>query len=175
MTSIILTCSSSSTTPDPTPHVSSSPGDTSMPPPSFLPAARKRKIAPAAPVPSPSPVPFSVSHSDNHDDDDDDDDADVDVDEYAPNVPLPNSTSISKRHPSKNTKSTIHPKPPGKPMSREALRRANHSLIERRRRDKINVALQNLRDMVPGLGADQGGKGGEFKLEVGITRCYGFE
>jgi hypothetical protein len=52
-------------------------------------------------------------------------------------------------------------------MSREALRKANHSLIERRRREKINLALGELRDMVPGLGDAEGGKGGEFKLEVG--------
>ena len=54
-------------------------------------------------------------------------------------------------------------------MSREALRKANHSLIERRRREKINFALGELRGMVPGLGEESGtgGKGGEFKLEVG--------
>lgn len=52
-------------------------------------------------------------------------------------------------------------------MSREQLRKVNHSLIERRRREKINVALNELRRMVPGLG-DNGGKGGEFKLEVSI-------
>ena len=51
-------------------------------------------------------------------------------------------------------------------MSREALRKANHSLIERRRREKINFALGELRDMVPGLGDEKGGKAGEFKLEV---------
>lgn len=57
--------------------------------------------------------------------------------------------------------------PNGRPMSREALRKANHSLIERRRREKINFALGELREMVPGLGGDgPGGKGGEFKLEV---------
>ncbi|OCF41276.1 hypothetical protein I317_04934 [Kwoniella heveanensis CBS 569] len=50
-------------------------------------------------------------------------------------------------------------------MSREALRKANHSLIERRRREKINAALGELREMVPGLG-EGGSKGGEFKLEV---------
>ena len=59
----------------------------------------------------------------------------------------------------------------GRPLSREALRKANHSLIERRRREKINHALGELRSMVPGLG-DAGGKGGEFKLEVsGLTCC----
>ncbi|TXT11083.1 hypothetical protein VHUM_01834 [Vanrija humicola] len=52
-------------------------------------------------------------------------------------------------------------------MSREQLRKANHSLIERRRREKINAALSDLREMVPGLGGEgAGGKGGEFKLEV---------
>lgn len=57
---------------------------------------------------------------------------------------------------------------PGKQtkMSREALRKANHSLIERRRREKINFALGELRGMVPGLGDEKGGKAGEFKLEV---------
>jgi len=53
-------------------------------------------------------------------------------------------------------------------MSREQLRKANHSLIERRRREKINSALSELRGMVPGLGED-GGKGGEFKLEVSLS------
>lgn len=52
-----------------------------------------------------------------------------------------------------------------KGMSREQLRKVNHSLIERRRREKINAALNELRRMVPGLG-ENGGKGGEFKLEV---------
>jgi hypothetical protein len=54
----------------------------------------------------------------------------------------------------------------GTKMSREALRKANHSLIERRRREKINFALGDLRGMVPGLGEEKGGKAGEFKLEV---------
>ena len=52
-----------------------------------------------------------------------------------------------------------------RPMSREALRKANHSLIERRRREKINFALGELRAMVPGLSGAEA-KGGEFKLEV---------
>lgn len=54
-------------------------------------------------------------------------------------------------------------------QSREALRKANHSLIERRRREKINFALGELREMVPGLGDEKGGKAGEFKLEVSPT------
>lgn len=59
-------------------------------------------------------------------------------------------------------------------MSREQLRKANHSLIERRRREKINFALGELRGMVPGLGAEEGGggKAGEFKLEVSWRRRY---
>jgi hypothetical protein len=54
----------------------------------------------------------------------------------------------------------------GTKSSREALRKANHSLIERRRREKINFALGELRGMVPGLREEKGGKAGEFKLEV---------
>ncbi len=56
-----------------------------------------------------------------------------------------------------------------RPVSREALRKANHSLIERRRREKINYALGELRGMVPGLGDTGGGQGGEFKLEVNLV------
>ena len=58
----------------------------------------------------------------------------------------------------------------GRPTSKEALRKANHSLIERRRREKINHALGELRSMVPGLGDTGSGKGGEFKLEVSDER-----
>ena len=54
-----------------------------------------------------------------------------------------------------------------KPLSREALRKANHSMIERRRREKINQAFSELREMVPGLSGGGEGLKGEFKLEVG--------
>lgn len=58
-------------------------------------------------------------------------------------------------------------------LSREQLRKANHSLIEKRRREKINAALQALRDMVPSLGGpDTSGKAGEFKLEVSPGRPF---
>ena len=53
----------------------------------------------------------------------------------------------------------------GRTLSPEALKKANHSMVERRRREKINAALDKLRQMVPGLG-EAGGKSGEFKLEV---------
>lgn len=58
--------------------------------------------------------------------------------------------------------------PHGRPLSREQLRKANHSLIERRRREKMNKAFADLRSMVPGLSADSDGLKGEFKLEVSV-------
>lgn len=56
--------------------------------------------------------------------------------------------------------------PNGRPLSREQLRKANHSLIERRRREKMNKAFADLRSMVPGFSAESEGLKGEFKLEV---------
>jgi hypothetical protein len=64
--------------------------------------------------------------------------------------------------------------PNGRPLSREQLRKANHSLIERRRREKMNKAFADLRSMVPGLSAESEGLKGEFKLEVsriGSVNC----
>lgn len=58
--------------------------------------------------------------------------------------------------------------PHGRPLSREQLRKANHSMIERRRREKMNTAFANLRGMVPGLNAEGEGIKGEFKLEVSL-------
>lgn len=63
---------------------------------------------------------------------------------------------------------------------RESQRKINHSIIEKRRREKINAALAELRSLVPengggldgeegdcegGTGGGKSGKG-EFKLEV---------
>lgn len=62
-----------------------------------------------------------------------------------------------------------------KPLSREALRKANHSMIERRRREKINHAFSELRGMVPGLGGGGEGMKGEFKLEVSASELAGDE
>lgn len=62
-----------------------------------------------------------------------------------------------------------------KPLSREALRKANHSMIERRRREKINHAFSELRGMVPGLGGGGEGMKGEFKLEVSASEPAGDE
>ena len=62
-----------------------------------------------------------------------------------------------------------------KPLSREALRKANHSMIERRRREKINHAFSELRGMVPGLGGGGEGMKGEFKLEVSAGKPRGDE
>ncbi|ODO07121.1 hypothetical protein I350_04491 [Cryptococcus amylolentus CBS 6273] len=136
-----------------------------MPPPSTLPShprtntAKKRKLLP-------SPVDGNVSSPSFQSEEDGDDDAEGE-DDYAPS----SSTRPARR--ARKTSKTDQPgaaggvstKGKGKGMSREALRKANHSLIERRRREKINAALDELRNMVPGLG-DNGGKGGEFKLEV---------
>jgi hypothetical protein len=108
--------------------------------------ARKRKIAPAG---SASPFPASSSNSPDPSEQEDE--------EYSPKAP-------AKRQ--RATKPAAVPAVKSKNMSREQLRKANHSLIERRRREKINAALDSLREMVPGLGVEQG-KGGEFKLEVG--------
>ncbi len=56
----------------------------------------------------------------------------------------------------------------GRHLSREQLRKANHSLIERRRREKMNAAYQALRSLVPSLADEEDAKGGEtFKLDVG--------
>ncbi|KAJ9110121.1 hypothetical protein QFC19_001792 [Naganishia cerealis] len=67
--------------------------------------------------------------------------------------------------PATNT-SNVPKGPHGRPLSREQLRKANHSMIERRRREKMNTAFANLRGMVPGLNAESEGLKGEFKLEV---------
>lgn len=57
----------------------------------------------------------------------------------------------------------------GRPLSREQIRKANHSLIERRRREKMNKAFADLRSMVPGLSGESEGIKGEFKLEVSLS------
>ncbi|WVW81030.1 hypothetical protein I302_103021 [Kwoniella bestiolae CBS 10118] len=146
-----------------------------MPPPSTIPSNRKRKAGPQPIAPAPAPLinsrhllpqqssPSASVSSLSVDQDQDDD-------EYTPRT---NPASSSSKRSNNTTTSTSgkRKQPPttanGKStkMSREALRKANHSLIERRRREKINAALGELRRMVPGLGED-GGKAGEFKLEV---------
>ncbi|WWC98759.1 hypothetical protein V866_005652 [Kwoniella sp. B9012] len=147
-----------------------------MPPPT-IPSNRKRKSGPQPIAPAPathsallsrhliqqqsSPSASISSLSVDQDQEDD---------EYVPRtVPSTSRKSASgviggKRKQPSSSNGQSHPGKPTK-QSREALRKANHSLIERRRREKINAALGELRRMVPGLGED-GGKAGEFKLEV---------
>mgnify|MGYP002718973782 CR=1 FL=1 len=131
---------------------------------------------------------------DSDDDNDDDDDDDDDVDEYIPGSSRSSrgiaassgsrsKTAKPKIRSAKATKimsvhesgpSSSHATPPladrkgphGRPLSREQLRKANHSLIERRRREKMNKAFADLRAMVPGLSTESEGLKGEFKLEV---------
>ena len=134
-----------------------------MPPP---PVPRKRKLNSGRA--SPSPEPESSASPSSHDADG----------EYRPGRAVGGAARPKRAIQSKQAASGASPPVPeqqpqptkmgpnGRPMSREQLRKANHSLIERRRREKINYALAELRSMVPGLG-DDGAKGGEFKLEVG--------
>ncbi|WVQ95761.1 hypothetical protein IAU59_002860 [Kwoniella sp. CBS 9459] len=163
-----------------------------MPPPSIIPSssggsgARKRKGGPQAIAPAPprhlpghlqrqvvkevrSSPSTSVSSLDHDHDQDDDND-----NEYLPRPPsksIKQSVGTKKRNAGACSSATTPSQGQGgsggkmSKTSREALRKANHSLIERRRREKINAALGELREMVPGLG-EGGSKGGEFKLEV---------
>ena len=132
-----------------------------MPPPSTIPARRKRKSGAADHEFEPATLAAVASSPSEADADEEEEDAD----DY-----LPASAGPSRR-PKRPTpsakgggKGATGMTAGGRPMSREQLRKANHSLIERRRREKINFALSELREMVPGLGDT--GKGGEFKLEV---------
>lgn len=157
---------------------------TIMPPQSSTATAsnRKRKILPMARSQDSTPSSPSLSESSSLISDDGDE-------EYAPEPAR--STRTAKRPRDNDFKSSTggrsglttnshgngnrtgggNNKTKGKGMSREQLRKVNHSLIERRRREKINAALNELRRMVPGLG-ENGGKCGEFKLEVSIGK-YG--
>ncbi|WVR08397.1 hypothetical protein IAU60_005452 [Kwoniella sp. DSM 27419] len=140
-----------------------------MPPPSTIPPSKKRKTGPTPIAPRPllnhaqgSSPTASLSSLEPEADDD-----------YMPSAAnvggAPRSSTRNGSTKRKSTASTPSgPVSGARPtkMSREALRKANHSLIERRRREKINAALAELRQMVPGLGEEGGGKGGEFKLEV---------
>jgi hypothetical protein len=146
-----------------------------MPPPSSTvpqSQSRKRKLPPAS---APDSSSAASSPSTSIDADADAADAEADEDEYDPSRAASGSASrgasrgTAKRAAAGKSGSTGKGSggAGGRPLSREALRKANHSLIERRRREKINSALGELRSMVPGLGETGGGKGGEFKLEVG--------
>ncbi|ORX41238.1 hypothetical protein BD324DRAFT_606846 [Kockovaella imperatae] len=123
-----------------------------MAPPSST-APRKRKLANVTASNALSESSPSADSADGEYREEDED--------YAPKQ----SSSKRQSKPKATSKSTSSNNGGGRQLSREALRKANHSMIERRRREKINAALGELRQMVPGLG-DTGGKGGEFKLEV---------
>lgn len=70
---------------------------------------------------------------------------------------VPNSTSAASRKARAPTRA-----------AREALRKANHSRIEKARRTKINDALARLRELVPAaVGASSGGAGGDANGEEG--------
>ncbi|WWD08499.1 hypothetical protein V865_006611 [Kwoniella europaea PYCC6329] len=154
-----------------------------MPPPPIIPSNRKRKPGPQPIAPAPathsallprhlkqqqsSPSASISSLSVDQDQEDDD---------YVPKTVSSTSRKTGsgvigakRKQPSTSTGQSQNGK--STKQSREALRKANHSLIERRRREKINAALGELRRMVPGLGED-GGKAGEFKLEV-LERTVG--
>ena len=121
--------------------------DNAMPPPASTSIPRKRKLLPrdSSPSASPDPPRFTPTYDRRpHTNVEDDEDDEVE-DEHETTRKRPVSKAKAK-------------------TTREALRKANHSLIERRRREKINAALADLREMVPGLGDES--KGGEFKLEV---------
>ncbi|WWC65388.1 uncharacterized protein I303_108006 [Kwoniella dejecticola CBS 10117] len=155
-----------------------------MPPPSVIPQNRRRKANPQPIAPGPAPNSLKHFNAQHHvqqsspsasisslsvDQEDDDE-------EYSPrhaagpsNATRRTASSTGITNGAVNGKRKQPPTAAGTQkstkMSREALRKANHSLIERRRREKINAALGELRRMVPGL-AEDGGKAGEFKLEV---------
>lgn len=159
-----------------------------MPPPSTIPKKRKVPDAPARVQYTAQSSASSSAVSGDGDADDDQDDREYDPTSAAkrsiagaaaaatskrtraaPNaVAGPSSAAGSGRQPAAATDAPATAGK-GRALSREQLRKANHSLIEKRRREKINAALQALRDMVPSLsGPDTSGKAGEFKLEVSL-------
>lgn len=141
---------------------------TNMPPPSQLPSTSSssrpptRKLLKAIKSQDEEESSSSGSSSSNG--------ADADFEPTPPPKNIGTSTGLKRKRNESNNNSTsnqmIEKPVKGKGLSREQLRKVNHSLIERRRREKINAALDQLRCMVPGLGEASGGKGGEFKLEV---------
>jgi hypothetical protein len=121
----------------------------------LCPSARDLKYTHGCGTRLPSPIPDHhrlMSSDDDRDDRDnlrDDDDED---DEYRPSdnpidpsARLPASTIVPQ--PQKRGRKP-HPNPAVR-SAREAARRANHSVIEKRRREKINNALSELRTLVP--------------------------
>ena len=84
-----------------------------------------------------------------------------------PAAPLPN-LQLRAPTPPPSTTPRRGRKPAG-PLSRSAreqLRKTNHSVIEKRRREKINEALAALRQLVPNDKPDGEKEEKEFKLEV---------
>ena len=157
-------------------------------------SSRPTGVAHDSPVLFPTISSSLLNQAMSSDDDRDDLRDDEEDDEYRPSD---NPLDLSSRLPSS---SVVVPQPqkrgrkphpnPAVRSAREAARRANHSVIEKRRREKINNALSELRTLVPTqpdeasvaigsatndatTGNSTKGQPKEYKLEV-LVRTVGY-